>query len=137
MSVKFTWQVRVYYEDTDAAGIVFYANYLRYMERARTEWLRSIGYEHDMLKKKHEILFTVKNVSIEYIKPAYLDDILMVTSSLLKKSGASLIFQQTIKNKNNESLIEAKIKVACLNAITLKASAMPKDLIMELANNDT
>ena len=55
MSIKFTWQIRVYYEDTDAAGIVFYANYLRYMERARTEWLRSIGYEHDILKKKHEI----------------------------------------------------------------------------------
>ena len=137
MSIKFTWQIRVYYEDTDAAGIVFYANYLRYMERARTEWLRSIGYEHDILKEKYEILFAVKSVSIEYIKPAYLDDLLLVTSSLLKKRGASLIFQQTIKNKNNELLIEAKIKVACLNVITLKASAMPEDLIMELASNDT
>ena len=108
MSIKFTWQIRVYYEDTDAAGIVFYANYLRYMERARTEWLRSIGYEHDILKEKYEILFAVKSVGIEYIKPAYLDDLLLVTSSLLKKRGASLIFQQTIKNKNNELLIEAK-----------------------------
>ena len=137
MSIKFTWQIRVYYEDTDAAGIVFYANYLRYMERARTEWLRSIGYEHDILKEEYEILFAVKSVSVEYIKPAYLDDLLLVTSSLLKKRGASLIFQQTIKNKNNELLIEAKIKVACLNVITLKASAMPESLIMELASNDT
>jgi acyl-CoA thioester hydrolase len=137
MSGEFNWQVRVYYEDTDAAGIVFYANYLRYMERARTEWLRSVGYEHGMLKNKHDILFAVKNVSIEYIKPAYLDDLLTVTSSLLKKRGASLVFQQIIKNENNELLIEAEIKVACLNATTLKASAMPEDLITELANNDS
>jgi acyl-CoA thioester hydrolase len=136
MSAEFNWPIRVYYEDTDAAGIVFYANYLRYMERARTEWLRSVGYEHDMLKNKYGILFAVKNVSIEYIKPAYLDDLLTVTSTLLKKRGASLIFQQIIKNENNELLIEAEIKVACLNAITLKASAMPEDLITELANND-
>ncbi len=137
MSSEFNWQIRVYYEDTDAAGIVFYANYLRYMERARTEWLRSVGYEHDMLKGTHDILFAVKKVSIEYIKPACLDDLLTVTSSLLKKRGASLIFQQTIKNKSNEVLIEAEVKVACLNATTLKATAMPEDLITELANNDT
>ena len=98
MPGKFNWQVRVYYEDTDAAGIVFYANYLRYMERARTEWLRSVGYEHEMLKNTHGILFAVKNVSIEYVKPACLDDLLTVSSSLLKKRGASLIFKQAIKN---------------------------------------
>ena len=133
MPGKFNWQVRVYYEDTDAAGIVFYANYLRYMERARTEWLRSVGYEHEMLKNTHGILFAVKNVSIEYVKPACLDDLLTVSSSLLKKRGASLIFKQAIKNKNNELLIEAEVNVACLNAITLKASAMPEKLLMELA----
>lgn len=137
MSGEFNWQVRVYYEDTDAAGIVFYANYLRYMERARTEWLRSAGYEHASLKNEHGILFAVKNVTIEYIKPARLDELLTVTSSLLSKRGASLIFQQIIKNENNELLIEAEIKVACLNATTLKASAMPEDLITELANNDS
>lgn len=133
MSGEFNWQVRVYYEDTDAAGVVFYANYLRYMERARTEWLRNVGYEHDLLKNVHGILFAVKNVNIEYIKPAYLDDLLTVTSSLLTKRGASLTFQQAITNENNELLIEAEIKVACLNAATLKASAMPKELITELS----
>ncbi|GJM04311.1 MAG: tol-pal system-associated acyl-CoA thioesterase [marine bacterium B5-7] len=137
MSSEFNWQVRVYYEDTDAAGIVFYANYLRYMERARTEWLRSVGYEHDMLKNTHGILFAVKNVNIEYVKPAYLDELLTVTSSLIKKRGASLIFQQIIHNENNDLLIEAEIKVACLNATTLKASAMPEALLLELAKNDT
>lgn len=134
MSSEFNCQVRVYYEDTDAAGIVFYANYLRYMERARTEWLRSVGYEHHMLKNKHGILFAVKNLSIDYIKPARLDELLTVTSSLLSKRGASLMFQQTIKNNNNELLIRAEVKVACLNASTLKASAMPEELLMELAN---
>lgn len=136
MPAEFNWPVRVYYEDTDAAGIVFYANYLRYMERARTEWLRSIGFEHALLKDKHGILFAVKKVEIEYIKPAYLDDQLTVNSSLSKTRGASLIFQQHIKNNNNELLTSANIKVACLNASTLKASAMPEELLMEFANND-
>lgn len=136
MSNEFNWQVRVYYEDTDAGGVVFYANYLRYMERARTEWLREVGFEHAFLKKEHDVLFAVKNVNIEYIKPARLDELLTVTSSLLKKRGASLLFKQTIKNQTDELLTEAEIKVACLNATTLKAAAMPEDLITELANND-
>jgi acyl-CoA thioester hydrolase len=135
MSGEFNWQVRVYYEDTDAAGIVFYANYLRYMERARTEWLRSVGYEHALLKDEHGILFAVKDLSIKYIKPARLDELLTVSSSLLTKRGASLIFQQTIKNEHNEILIQADVKVACLNALTLKASAMPEALLTELAND--
>lgn len=134
MSGEFNWQVRVYYEDTDAAGIVFYANYLRYMERARTEWLRSAGYEHAMLKKVHGILFAVKSLSIDYKKPARLDDLLTVTSSLLSKRGASLVFEQRIKNDNQEILTQAEVKVACVNAATLKASAMPEELLMELAN---
>lgn len=134
MSGEFIWQVRAYYEDTDAAGIVFYANYLRYMERARTEWLRNVGYEHALLKDEHDILFAVKNLSIDYIKPARLDELLTVTSSLLSKRGASLIFQQTITNDNDELLTQAEVKVACLNASTLKASAMPEALLMELAN---
>jgi acyl-CoA thioester hydrolase len=133
MSGEFNWQVRVYYEDTDAAGIVFYANYLRYMERARTEWLRSTGYEHALLKNEHGILFAVKSLNVDYIKPARLDELLTVTSSLLSRRGASLMFEQTIKNDSDELLIRAEVKVACLNAATLKASAMPEELLMELA----
>jgi len=133
MSGEFNWRVRVYYEDTDAAGIVFYANYLRYMERARTEWLRSVGHEHDILKNTHGILFAVKSLNIDYIRPARLDELLTVTSRLLSRRGASLMFEQTIKNDNDELLTRAEVKVACLNATTLKASAMPEELLMELA----
>ncbi len=136
MPAEFNWPIRVYYEDTDAAGIVFYANYLRYMERARTEWLRSIGYEHALLKNRHGILFAVKNVGIEYIKPAHLDELLTVSSILTKTRGASLVFLQTIKNNKDELLTRATVKVACLNASTLKASAMPEELLMEFAKND-
>ena len=132
MTKEFSWKVRVYYEDTDAAGVVFYANYLRYMERARTEWLRSVGFEHKTLIDDHGILFAVKKLTIDYIKPGQLDDYLTVTSKLLSKRGASLIFQQNINNEDGELLSQAEVKVACLNAITLKATPMPNDLLTEL-----
>lgn len=136
MSNEFNWQLRVYYEDTDAAGVVFYANYLRYMERARTEWLRNAGFEHERLVNDYGILFAVKNLSINYIRPARLDDLLTVTSRLSAWRGASLSFEQTITNKNKELLSRAEVKVACVNAKTFKASAIPGALIMELADDD-
>ena len=136
MSIEFNWSIRVYYEDTDAGGVVFYANYLRYMERARTEWLRSAGFEHDYLLNEHGILFAVKNLNIHYKKPARLDDLLTVTSKLLTNRGASLTFQQFIKNDNKELLTDAEVRVACLNATTLKASPMPEELITELTNGN-
>ena len=132
MSTEFNWQVRVYYEDTDAGGVVFYANYLRFMERARTEWLRNVGFEHEQLINEHGIIFAVKNVTIDYKKPGRLDDLLTVTSTLLNSRGASITFQQSIKNEKDELLTQAEIKVACLNATTLKASPMPEELLLEL-----
>jgi len=135
VSAEFKWQVRVYYEDTDAGSVVFYANYLRYMERARTEWLRSFGFEHEQLINEHNLIFAVKNVTIDYKKPGRLDDLLTVTSTLLNHRGASITFQQFIKNEKGELLTQAEVKVACLNATTLKASPMPEALLMELAND--
>jgi len=133
---EFTWQIRVYYEDTDAGEVVFYANYLKFMERARTEWLRKIGFNHKILKEKYKLLFAVKNLTIDYIKPGHLDDLLTVTSKLLESRKASLTFGQNIKNENNELLSEAKVKVACINSKTLKASPMPDELILELTNDN-
>jgi acyl-CoA thioester hydrolase len=135
MSKEFTWQVRVYYEDTDAGGVVFYANYLRFMERARTEWLRSVGFEHEQLINNYDLIFAVKNVTIDYKKPGRLDDLLTITSSLIRHRGASITFQQSIKNEKDELLTQAEVKVACLNATTLKASPMPEELLTELAND--
>jgi acyl-CoA thioester hydrolase len=137
VSTEFNWQARVYYEDTDAGGVVFYANYLRFMERARTEWLRHIGFEHEQLIKEHDLIFAVKSVSIDYKKPAKLDDLLKISSSILNHRGASITFQQQIYNDADELLTQAEVKVACLNATTLRASAMPKELLTELGQPGT
>jgi acyl-CoA thioester hydrolase len=136
MLKEFIWQIRVYYEDTDAGEVIFYANYLKFMERARTEWLRKIGFDHKILKEKYELLFAVKNLTIDYIKPGHLDDLLTVTSELLDSRKASLTFGQNIKNENNELLSEAEVKIACINSKTLKASPMPDKLILELTNDN-
>ena len=135
MGKEFIWQVRAYYEDTDAGGVIFYANYLRFMERARTEWLRNIGFEHKQLIDKYKLLFAVKNLTIDYINPGYLDNLLTITSKLLDNRGASLSFQQNIKNENDELLSQAEVKLVCIHAKTLKVSPMPEELLMELTND--
>ena len=135
MLKEFIWKIRVYYEDTDAGGVVFYANYLRFMERARTEWLRDIGFVHKNLIEKYKLIFAVKNLKINYMKPGYLDDLLTITSKLLNNRGASLVFQQEIINEKDELLTQAEVKIASLNSNTLKASPMPEKLLMELTND--
>lgn len=123
----FRWRARVYYEDTDAAGVVFYANYLRYMERARTEWLRSLGFEQARLRREHNIVFAVRSQSIDYKKPGRLDDLLTVTARLIKQRGTMLIFQQII-TREQELLTRAGVRVACLRADTLKSAPIPRAL---------
>ena len=127
---EFSWQARVYYEDTDAAGVVFYANYLRYMERARTEWLRSLGFEQARLAREHNILFAVRSQTIDYKKPGRLDDLLTVTARLLRHKGAILMFRQTI-TREQELLTRAEVSVACLRADTLKSAPIPRALALK------
>jgi conserved hypothetical protein TIGR00051 len=93
---SFDWPVRVYYEDTDAARVVFYANYLRFMERGRTEWLRALGFEQDRLRVEQGVIFAVTAVELKYLTPARFNDLLTVRSSLSHKGGASLAFEQDI-----------------------------------------
>ena len=123
----FTWQARVYYEDTDAAGVVFYASYLRYMERARTEWLRSLGFEQARLRREHNIVFAVRSQSIDYKKPGRLDDLLTITARLLKQRANMLLFQQLI-TREQTLLTRATVRVACLRADTLKSVPIPRAL---------
>lgn len=123
----FTWQARVYYEDTDAAGVVFYASYLRYMERARTEWLRSLGFEQARLRWEHNIVFAVRSQSIDYKKPGRLDDLLTITACLLKQRANMLLFQQLI-TREQTLLTRATVRVACLRADTLKSAPIPRAL---------
>lgn len=132
MHRKFEWQVRVYYEDTGAVGVVFHANYLCYMERARTEWFRSIGFEYQGLFSEYGIVFAVKKLSIDYIQPVRLDDLLKITSAYQSRRGASIQFHQQINNNRQELISQAEIKVACLNAKTLRPTAVLDAIVTEL-----
>ncbi|MCX7163440.1 MAG: tol-pal system-associated acyl-CoA thioesterase [Betaproteobacteria bacterium] len=118
--------LRVYYEDTDAAGIVYYANYLRFLERGRTEWLRALGHDQNMLMKEG-IAFAVRSVSAEFLKPARLDDQLSVETSVASLGRAQLTFAQRIL-RDNELLLDAKIRVACIDPGRGRAIPMPRAL---------
>ena len=131
----FTWPVRIYWEDTDAGGIVYYANYLKFMERARTEWLRAEGIEQLPLKEQHGLMFVVVDLEAHYRKPARYGDELLVTCTVAERTRASLTFEQQIYRAPaasipaGELLIEGKVRVACLDANNLKPKALPKDLL--------
>ena len=105
--------LRVYYEDTDAGGIVYYANYLRFAERARTEYLRSVGADHQTLLAKDGIAFTVRQCSVDYMSPAFLDDPLEVHTRFLEVRGASLRAEQVVKRKTDE-LASLNVRLACV-----------------------
>lgn len=130
----FRWPVRVYYEDTDAGGIVYHTSYLKYMERARTEYLRALGYSQKQLRADLDIAFVVIRIDISFKRPAVFDDELTVTAALSKSGGASLIFHQTICRKD-EQLCEADIAVACLSAGSYTPRRMPKSLIKDIAHD--
>lgn len=129
---EFTWPVRVYYEDTDAGGVVYYANYLRFLERARTEMLRNLGFELDRLAREKRILFIVRKVTIDYQKPAFMNDMLAVTARIEKLRKASIVFQQSIENQEQETLCRAEVVVACIDNTTMKPVAIPEPVISEL-----
>ncbi|HYM42262.1 MAG TPA: tol-pal system-associated acyl-CoA thioesterase [Steroidobacteraceae bacterium] len=125
----FAWPARVYWEDTDGGGIVYYANYLRFLERARTEWLRSQGLSQQRLLGEAGILFTVVSLEIEYRAPARLDDELEVTCEPEPQGPASLRFAQRIYRRaaaaGRELLAEASVRVACLDARTMRPRRLP------------
>ena len=128
-SAGFDWPVRVYYEDTDAAGIVFYANYLRFMERGRTEWLRALGFEQDRLRAEQGVVFAVTAVDLKYLTPARFNDLLTVRSSLSLKGGASLAFEQDILRVADQAVCcRGSVKVVCLDAATMRPRRLPDRL---------
>ncbi len=123
MPSVFTWNVRVYYEDTDAGGIVYYANYLKFFERARTEWLRAIDVGQHELLQREDAMFVVKSVSADYHAPAKLDDVLQLTLSIEKLGRASIVFVQ--QAWCGERLLNtARVKVGCVDA-ALRPRAVP------------
>lgn len=122
----FSWPVRIYWEDTDAGGVVYYANYLRYLERARTEWLRAQGVDQSRLAAEHGVLFMVLAVNVEYKAPARLDDRLLVTCEAAPDGRTTVVFEQGIYKEigtadaERELLIEATVRVVCLDGRTMR-----------------
>lgn len=126
----FVWPVRVYYEDTDSGGVVYYANYLKFMERARTEWLRHRGFEQDTLLRDHRLLFAVRSLTVDYHRPARFNDLLEVATWIVTAGGASLAFAQTIQRAGSaELLCRAHIKVACISADRFQPCRIPLNLL--------
>ena len=128
---EYSIPVRVYYEDTDAAGIVYYANYLRFMERCRSDWLREIGYDIGAIENQFGILLAVRSCSIDYLQPARLSDLLTITVCLKKLKRASLVMQQQVV-RSGTLLCRGEVTLACLNALTYKPMALPKPLISDV-----
>jgi len=145
MSTEFRWPVRVYYEDTDNGGVVYYANYLKFMERARTEWLRARGVEQDLLAEQQGLIFAVRSAQLDYLKPGKFNQLLSVSVKVVEAGKASLTFEQTVvvtENKithegdaGEESgvlLCKGRIKIAFLDANSLKPCAIPTPIRQEI-----
>ena len=129
----FTFEARVYYEDTDVAGIVYYANYLRYLERARTEWIRTLGIDQSILIDQG-LAFAVTHVNINYLKPARFNDLLEIVTVVTKAGKASLMFEQVARNKENPDLVycKADVKAVCIYMETMKPVALPERILEEV-----
>lgn len=130
--VVFRWPVRVYYEDTDSGGVVYYANYLRFLERARTEWLRSMGFEQEKLAKEAGLVFAVSRIDVQFLAPARLDDLLLVTITLAKQGRASLHLIQEIGHEGRgQVLVKAQVRIGMLNR-HFRPTGMPPSLLAKL-----
>lgn len=127
---EFSWPVRVYYEDTDAGGVVFYANYLKFFERARTELLRSFGLEQDVLREQEGILFVVRSIEVDYLKPARFNELIDVTARIIEHKKISLTFEQII-SRQQQVLCTAQVRIACLDEQSLKPKPIP-NVILQL-----
>jgi acyl-CoA thioester hydrolase len=121
---EFFWKARVYWEDTDGGGVVFYANYLKYMERARTEWLRSLGHAQSELAEKFGFVFAVVEVKLNYRSPARLDDEMIISCLPIPEGRASIRFQQVIR-RGDTVLVEGEVRVACVDAKSFRPRRLP------------
>lgn len=126
--MAFVWPVRVYWEDTDAGGVVYYANYLKFLERARSEWLRSLGFEQDVLRDREGVVFVVRHVEIDYLAPARFNDALEVNAGLAAASGVSLEIGQTIF-RGATRLVTARVKLVCVDAVKFKPARIPASIL--------
>ncbi|MFO8155655.1 MAG: tol-pal system-associated acyl-CoA thioesterase [Pseudomonadota bacterium] len=127
---EFSWPVRVYYEDTDAGGVVYHANYLRFMERGRTEWLRALGFDQRRMAEEQGVVFAVRRATTEFIVPAVLDDELLVLTGIGRRARVSMTFEQRIIRQDDGVLLcSAENQVASLNAGTFRPCPVPATII--------
>lgn len=123
----FSWPIRVYYEDTDAGGVVYHANYLNFMERARTEWLRALGFDQPEIKKQQGVMIVVHSMSIDFKRPAMFNDLLEIVCEVIKVGHGSIEMQQEV-TRQGELLIEAHVKAAFVNALSFKPVGIPSEI---------
>ena len=132
---QFVWPVRVYYEDTDSGGVVYYANYLKFMERARTECLRTMGFEQDKLRQELGILFAVHSLQVDFRRPALFNDELEVSAEMRSRGRASLTFFQEIRRRGaSDVLCSGHVRIACVDAHSFKPVPIPESVRSELTN---
>lgn len=131
----FTWPVRVYYEDTDLGGVVYHANYVKFLERARTEWLRYLGFQQDRIRERLGIQFVVAGMRLDFHWPARFNDELAVSVKVTDIKRASLIFNQTIHavSAGNALVCSADVRAACVECVTIKPKPLPREIVAELA----
>ena len=127
----FNWPIRVYYENTDAGGVVYHSQYLNFMERARTEWLRYLGFEQEYLKASLNIVFVVHSMQIQFKKSAKLDDLLTVSNQMITLGRGSFECHQTILLEQ-QVLIVAQVKIACVDALTFKPTGIPAPIKLSM-----
>jgi acyl-CoA thioester hydrolase len=130
----FTWPVRVYYEDTDAGGVVYYANYLKFLERARTEWLRALGFELTGLARDHGAMFIVRSLAIDYLRPAAFNDEIAVTVELEELGAGQIMLRQRIARGADE-LATARVRLACVNPATFRPVRIPRSVAERLTRH--
>jgi len=129
---EFELSVRVYWEDTDGAGIVYYANYLKFMERARTEWLRLRGFGQSELAQRFGLAFVVRRAELDFLRPARLDDVLRVSAVVARLGAASVAFEQTIR-RGEERIVAGRLELACVNIAAVSPARIPAPLRAALA----
>lgn len=128
---SFRWQIRVYYENTDAGGVVYHAEYLKFFERGRSEWLRFLGFGHPELKADHGIVFVVRQMQIKYRQPARFDDLLEVETTLDELGRSKIVFNQKLL-RGQTCLTEATVEVVCVDSETFRPAAMPESITTKM-----
>jgi acyl-CoA thioester hydrolase len=130
MKIPFILPIRVYYEDTDAGGVVYHSNYLNFFERTRTEMLRHLGFQQNELREEYGVIFAVRSMQIEYLSPAKFNDLVQVSATISQTKKASLTFEQSIK-RDEVTLCMASCKIACLDSTKLSPKAIPDFLLKQ------